>query len=85
MTVGLGSYARRARIIYFVDGLVLVDLQNCGCCLPALSGDAWLMAFGGSFLSKVATLVGVLPSLAWVWTRRTMVFVGAAPQLVFES
>ena len=43
--------------------------------LPALSGDACEMAFGGSFLLKVATLVGVLPSLAWVWTRRTIVFV----------
>ena len=27
-----------------------------------MSGDAWLMAVDGSFLSKVVTFVGVLPS-----------------------
>ena len=48
--------------------------------LPALSGDAWLMAFGGSLLSKVVTFVGVLPSRACVWTRRTIVFCWGCPQ-----
>ena len=51
--------------------------------LPALSGDAWLMAFGGSFLLKVATLVGVLPSLAPASGRGGPSFLLGLPQFLF--
>ena len=48
-------------------GSFLWTLKTLGAVLPALSGDAWLMAFGGSLLSKVVTFVGVLPWEAALW------------------